>query len=117
MSFTPEQRRKGGFAKAGARAKIKADVKEAISELAQRNIDKVDKWLNAVKSPAMRLKLFLDILEFAIPKMARVEHTGKDGEAIQVRRLVIHHSNNAALPAPVIDGEIERDERTRIMNG
>jgi hypothetical protein len=40
-------------------------------------------WLLAVDDPAKRLDLYLRALEYHIPKLARQEHTGKDGEAIE----------------------------------
>jgi hypothetical protein len=48
-------------------------------------------WLAEIDDPAKRLDLYLRALEFHVPKLARQEHTGKDGED-----LVLHISGSDA---------------------
>ena len=55
------------------------EVREAIAVMAKKNAGLIDKWLMDVKDPAKRVELFLRALEYHIPKVARVEHTGQDG--------------------------------------
>jgi len=58
-------------------------VREAIAELLERNAGNMDRWLNEVaeKDPYRALDLMQKLSEYHIPKLARTEVTGKDGEA------------------------------------
>jgi hypothetical protein len=44
-------------------------------------------WLDdvAADEPEKAFRLFMDVVEYHIPKLARTEHTGKDGGAIIVQ--------------------------------
>ena len=68
----------------GVPNKATADVREAIAKIAQRNIGAVEGWLREIEDPAKRVGLFLDMCEYHIPKLARTELTGKDGEALNL---------------------------------
>lgn len=63
--------------------KATSKVREAIAELLERNAYQMDKWLNEVadKDPYKALDLMQKLSEYHIPKLARTEVTGKDGEA------------------------------------
>ena len=67
----------------GAVNKSTAIVREAIANLLERNAPNMDKWLNkvAAKDPYKALDLMNKLSEYHIPKLARTEVTGKDGEA------------------------------------
>ena len=58
-------------------------VREAIANLLERNAPNMDKWLNEVAAddPYKALDLMNKLSEYHIPKLARTEVTGKDGEA------------------------------------
>ena len=73
-----------GGSRKGKPNKATRDVREAIALIAQRNIDNVEQWLKDVDDPAKRVGLFLDMCEYHIPKLARTELTGKDGEALNL---------------------------------
>ncbi len=75
--------RVGGRQK-GTPNKATADVREAIAQIAKRNIKNVETWLNQIDDPSKRVSLFLDMCEYHIPKLARTELTGKDGEALNL---------------------------------
>lgn len=64
--------------------KATSDVRQAIALIAQRNIKNVEEWLKAIDDPAKRVGLFLDLCEYHIPKLARTELTGKDGEELKL---------------------------------
>ena len=57
--------------------KVTRDVREAIAEFAQANVDRMGAWLDAVEDPAKRFDLYLRALEYHVPKLARSEVTGK----------------------------------------
>jgi len=63
--------------------KSTSKVREAIAELLERNAGNMDRWLNEVaeKDPYRALDLMQKLSEYHIPKLARTEVTGKDGEA------------------------------------
>ena len=62
--------------------KATSKVREAIAELLERNAGNMDRWLNEVaeKDPYKALDLMQKLSEYHIPKLARTEVTGKDGE-------------------------------------
>jgi hypothetical protein len=69
----------------GAVNKSTAIVREAIANLLERNAPNMDRWLNEVaqEDPYKALDLMNKLSEYHIPKLARTELTGVDGEAIQ----------------------------------
>lgn len=62
-------------------------VREAIANLLERNAPNMDKWLNevAAEDPYKALDLMNKLSEYHIPKLARTEVTGKDGEAQEMK--------------------------------
>jgi hypothetical protein len=59
----------------GVPNKITRDVRAAVAELAQNNMHKLQGWLDRVakKDPAKAADLFVRLLEYHIPKLARAE--------------------------------------------
>lgn len=70
--------------KKGTPNRVTKDVREAIARLAESTVDQVAVWLKAVaaEDPAKALDLWLKMIEYHVPKLARTEMTGKDGGAI-----------------------------------
>ncbi len=62
-------------------------VREAVARIAEHNIESVQKWLEDIKDPRQRLDLFIRLLEYHIPKLARTELTGEDGGEIKIARI------------------------------
>lgn len=64
----------------GAVNRATRDVRAAVAEIAQNNVQNVQKWLErtARKQPARALQLYLDLIEYHVPKLARTEHTGEE---------------------------------------
>ncbi len=60
-------------------SRLTLDVREAIAMLCQANIGRVECWLAQIEDPARRLELFVRLLEYNIPKIARTEVTGAEG--------------------------------------
>ena len=79
--------------KKGAVNKSTKVVREAIAELLSRNSAYMDRWLQRVAEgdevlgikpdPYKALDIMLKMSEYHIPKLARTEVTGKDGEPQQ----------------------------------
>ncbi len=78
----PGERR--GGRKAGTPNKVTTDVRAAIALIAERNVERVEGWLAEVDDPAKRVDLFLRLIEYHVPKLARSELTGPDGGPMQV---------------------------------
>ena len=73
----------GGGSRKGVPNKATQDVRAAIALIAQRNIQRVEEWLNSIEDPAKRVGLFLDMCEYHIPKLARTEISGLEGKPIE----------------------------------
>ena len=75
---------KTGGRQKGTPNKATADVREAIAVFANGNVDRLQEWLDAIAEddPAKAADLFVKLLEYHIPKLARSEHTGAEGEAL-----------------------------------
>ena len=41
-------------------------------------------------SSSERVKTYISLMEYVVPKLARREHTGKDGEAIEIKQPIIN---------------------------
>lgn len=55
--------------------KVTADVRACVALIAQRNVEKLDQWINQTKDPAKRVGMLLDLFEYHIPKLARTDVT------------------------------------------
>ena len=68
----------GGGSRLGKPNRATTDVRAAIALIAQRNVEKVDAWLEQIADPAKRVGLFLDLCEYYIPKLQRTEIANAD---------------------------------------
>lgn len=78
---------KGGSRK-GVPNRATAIVRDSIARLAEGNVERLQDWLddiaaNEKQGPAVAFKLYMDMLEYHIPKLARTEHTGENGGAVK----------------------------------
>lgn len=83
-------RRKTGGRSKGTPNKVTADVRAAIADFAEANVGKCQAWLDAVaaKDPARALELFVRLLEYHVPKLARTECATEVQEQPQTLRIV-----------------------------
>lgn len=79
-----------GAKKAGGRArgvpnKATSLAREAIAKFVDDNSDRLTKWLDQIAevNPKDAFQCYMSVVEYHIPKLARTEHTGGDGGAIQ----------------------------------
>jgi len=70
-------RKTGGGSRKGIPNRITADVRAAIAVFAEANVGRLQEWLDAVaaKDPAKAADLFVRVLEYHVPKLARTECT------------------------------------------
>jgi len=65
----------------GTPNKATRDVRAAIAQFAEGNVDKLQGWLDrvAARDPAKAAELFVRVLECHVPKLARTELSGEVG--------------------------------------
>ena len=85
--------------KPGVPNKATAAAREAIARFVDGNAHRLQEWLDQVADgvqnyegeyivkpdPEKAYSLFQSVIEYHVPKLARTEHTGKDGGAIIVQ--------------------------------
>jgi hypothetical protein len=71
----------------GAPNKSTAAVREAIAKMAELNAPHFAMWLDQVaqKSPEKACDIYLRAIEYHIPKLARTEVTGQDGQPVALQ--------------------------------
>jgi hypothetical protein len=71
----------------GSPNKSTAAVREAIAKMAEMNAPRFALWLDEVaqKSPEKACDIYLRAIEYHIPKLARTEVTGTDGQPVQMQ--------------------------------
>lgn len=88
---------KTGGRQPGSANKATKEFRETVTALLEKNAANVGIWLEQVANgipadesgkgvppaPEKALDLLAKLAEFAAPKLARTEHTGKDGEAMK----------------------------------
>lgn len=68
----------------GTKNKDTSFIREQLTCLAGNNVKNLQIWLDKVakEDPAKAFELYLKALEFGIPKLKAIEHSGKDGEGL-----------------------------------
>lgn len=108
--------------KPGSINRSTADIRAMIAVVAQRNVDKLDGWLNRIarKNPGKAMDLYLRMIEYHIPKLSRAEIVQEDkrtGRVIdssqltaeqreQLRRMILAQAEPALIeqqPANVLE--------------
>jgi hypothetical protein len=71
----------------GVPNKSTAAVREAIAKMAELNAPRFSNWLDqvAAKSPEKACDIYLRAIEYHIPKLARTEVTGTDGQPVALQ--------------------------------
>ena len=71
----------------GVPNKSTAAVREAIAKMAELNAPRFSNWLDqvAAKSPEKACDIYLRAIEYHIPKLARTEVTGSDGQPVALQ--------------------------------
>lgn len=74
--------------------KATKDARQAIAAFVDGNAHRLTEWLDQVANgipeadvkpnPAKAFELFQSVVEYHIPKLGRTEHTGKDGDSINL---------------------------------
>ena len=74
---------KTGGRKKGTPNKATVEVRESIAIFANQNVTRLQEWLDRIAEddPAKASDLFVKLLEYHVPKLARTEHSGKISHA------------------------------------
>ena len=80
--FEPGQSGNPAGRKKGTLNKNTKQIREAYQKLTEDNLDNMNRWLmqTAQEDPAKALDLMLKLSEYIIPKLARQEIVGNEGE-------------------------------------
>ena len=84
MAFKPGQSGNPKGKPKGTLSKVTVDVRQAIAVFAQANVENMSVWLNEIEDPAKRLDLYLRAIEYHLPKLGRLEHTGAEGGPVEI---------------------------------
>jgi len=90
----------GGRVK-GTPNKATALAREAIANFVDGNAWRLQEWLDQIaetEGPLMAAKLFIDLIEYHVPKLSRSELSGADGQPMQFRVIT-----ELVRPKPVDD--------------
>lgn len=80
--------RRGGGSRKGRPNKVTQNAREAITRLVDEFSPRIEVWLEEVyteQGAEKALRCFTDLIEFAVPKLARTEITGKDGGPVVIQ--------------------------------
>ncbi len=83
--------KKTGGRDAGTPNKATGAAREAIASFVEGNVDRLNGWLDQIadKDPKQAFDCFMSVIEYNIPKLARTEHTGEGGGAIDLTGTLI----------------------------
>ena len=98
----------------GVPNKSTTKFKEALNNLLETSAPKMIEWLEEIDSPEKRFDVLTKMAEYIHPKLARSEHTGKDGGAIEHTHSISTilqsiDGKSAGLPSAGYPDTIERD--------
>ena len=70
----------------GSTNKVTQDARRAIADFVEGNVDRLNGWLDRIAedNPAAAFDRFMNVVDFHIPRLARTEITGKDGEKFNI---------------------------------
>jgi len=70
----------------GCPNKATSNAREAIARFVDANAERLVGWLDQIaeKDPDAAFKAYMSVVEYHIPKLARSELTGKDGDKLQI---------------------------------
>ena len=80
----------GGGSRKGRPNKTTAQAREAIAQFVEGNVGRLEGWLDEIAAdpkhgPLAAFKCVQELIEYHVPKLSRMEMTGKDGGPVVVR--------------------------------
>ena len=83
--------RKTGGRKKGSVNKTTRKAREAVADLVEGNVDRVQGWLDGIERENGSLeayKAFMQLMEYHVPKLSRAEVTGKNGGPVEAEHTI-----------------------------
>lgn len=96
MNLNPKRPPKSAGRPKGVPNKTTTQIREAYQMLLSKNIDNLDAWINQVaeKDPKGAVDLILKLSDFCVPRLARQEIVGKEGEDL-FKNIRLKFGNNS----------------------
>ena len=96
MNLHPPKPPKSPGRPKGKPNKTTTEIREAYQMLLSKNIDNLDAWINQVaeKDPKGAVDLILKLSEYCVPRLARQEIVGKEGEDL-FKNIRLKFGNNS----------------------
>ena len=97
MAFQKGENGGSNGRKKGSPNKSTSQIKEAYQKLLEDNLDNMSEWLADVAedNPRQAVELMLKLSEYIVPKLAKQEITGADGEDL-FKQIKFEFGNNIA---------------------
>lgn len=98
MPFVKGQPKIAGRKK-GTPNKSTTEMRQALTDLAARNIDNVERWLTRVskRDPDKAIELLLKLNEYVMPKLRSVEVSGPGGKPLESVQTIKREIVDAAV--------------------
>ena len=68
-----QKNNKYGGRKQGSVNKVNKEIREAFTNLLNNNLNQIENDLKAIKEPERRVKLFLELAQFCLPKLRTID--------------------------------------------
>lgn len=78
---------KTGGRRPGVPNKVTQQAREAIALFVENNVDRLQEWLDEIaqeEGPKVAFDCFMDVVEYHVPKLARMEHAGDADAPVRV---------------------------------
>lgn len=79
----------GGGSRKGIPNKSTAVAREAIARFVDANVGRMQEWLDQIAEdpkhgPKVAFDALAGVIEYHVPKLARTEHTGENGQPVKI---------------------------------
>lgn len=108
-SATPKRRKTGGGSRKGKPNRATANAREAISQLIDGNVSRLQEWLDRIAKtdgPLAAWRCFVDLLEFSVPKLTRSEVTATVA-ATKLERPITSAQEAADVYRQIMEGTVD----------
>jgi len=69
----------------GSKNMVTQDLRDTVRMLVTKNFKEIDAWIHQIKDPKDKVHCIIALMDFAIPRLARTELSGVDGEALSIK--------------------------------
>ena len=90
--------------------KVRTTISSVVTgKLTAKELDRLIKKAESQEGAKAALQVYVQLLDFVLPKLQRVEHTGKDGDSLKIEHILndLSTDKNSMLPMPEDDNIID----------